>query len=193
MSDELNQPGAEDQNVETPDTDTPDKAFTEAEVQEMLQKEADRRVSAALKKQQEKFEAKMAEAEKLRGMDEKDRAAYEFEQKVKAFEDERKEFSMAQNKLEAAKVLSNRGLPVSLVDYVVAETAESMMENITTFERIFKSAVNDAVAQKIASPTPKGGGVPQTGLTREQFNKLSIVDQQELYKTNPDLYRQLTR
>ena len=58
------------------------KTYTEAEVQAMLQKEGDRRVTAALKKQQATFETKMAEAEKLRGMDEAQRKEYEYDQKV---------------------------------------------------------------------------------------------------------------
>ena len=40
--------------------------------------------------------------------------------------------------------MANRGLPIEFVDYIVAEDAETMMENITTFERAFKSAVADA-------------------------------------------------
>ena len=44
--------------------------YSEEQVMEMLQRETDRRVSAALKKQEQKFQRQMAEAEKLRNMDE---------------------------------------------------------------------------------------------------------------------------
>ena len=54
------------------------KTYTEAEVQALLQAEGDRRVSSALKKQQKAFENKMAEADKLRNMDEAQRREYEF-------------------------------------------------------------------------------------------------------------------
>ena len=56
------------------------KTYTEEEVQALLQKEADRRVSSALKKQQKEFETKMAEAEKLKSMDESQRRDYEYNQ-----------------------------------------------------------------------------------------------------------------
>ena len=66
------------------------------------------------------------------------------------------------------------------------------MENINSFEKAFKAAVADAVAKKIASPAPKSGQVKQTGMTREDFKKLSISQQSELYRTNPELYKQLS-
>lgn len=31
-----------------------------------------------------------------------------------------------------------------------------------------------------------------TGLTKEQFSKMTLTQQSELYRTNPDLYTQLT-
>lgn len=174
-------------------TENQEKVYTEQEVQAMLQKEGDRRVTAALKKQQASFENKIAEAEKLRGMDEQQRKDYEYEQKVKQLEQKEREFNLAQNKLEATKVLSNRDLPVEFVEYIVAEDAETMMDNINVFEKAFKAAVADAVTKKIASPSPKDSSVKQTGLTREDFSKMSLAQQAELYRTNPVLYKEMTQ
>lgn len=170
-----------------------EKTYTESEVQALLQREGDRRVSNALKKQQKEFETKQVEAEKLRAMDENQRKEYEYSQKLQELEQREREFTIAQNKLEATKVLANRELPIEFVEYVVAEDADTMLENINTFERAFKAAVADAVAKKIASPAPKNGSVKQTGMTKEDFRKLSVAQQSELYRTNPELYRQMTR
>ena len=187
-------------SVDTSTTDTNkagegsvEKTYTESEVQALLQSESDRRVSSALKKQQKEFETKMAEAEKLKAMDENQRKEYEYTQKLQELEQREREFTVAQNKLEATKVLANRELPIEFVDYIVAEDADTMMENINTFERAFKAAVADAVAKKIASPAPKGGSVKQTCITKKEFRKLSVAQQSELFRTNPKLYRQMTR
>jgi hypothetical protein len=126
-------------------------------------------------------------------MDENQRKEYEYSQKLQELEQREREFTIAQNKLEATKVLANRELPIEFVEYVVAEDADTMLENINTFERAFKAAVADAVAKKIASPAPKNGSVKQTGMTKEDFRKLSVAQQSELYRTNPELYRQMTR
>lgn len=169
-----------------------EKTYTEKDVMELLQRETDRRVTAALKKQQASFETKMAEAEKLRSMDESQRKDYEYNQKVAELEQREKEFNLAQNKLEASKVLANRGLPVAFVDYIVADDADTMLDNINTFEKAFKAAVADAVSKKLASPTPKSSSVKQTGITKEEFQKMNLAQQAEIYKTNPALYKELT-
>lgn len=150
------------------------KTYTEEEVQDLLQREADRRVSSALKKQKQEYENKMAEAERLKSMDEAQRKDYEYNQKLQELEQRERDFTVAQNKLEATKVMANRGLPVEFVDYIVAEDAETMLENINVFERAFKSAVSDAVSKKISAPSPKNGTPQQTGMTREEFRKLNI-------------------
>lgn len=168
------------------------KTYTQEEVDKLLQQETDRRVTSALKKQQQKFENERAEAEKLRDMDEAQKKEYEFQKRVAELEAKEKEFALTQNKLSASKVLADRGLPVQFVDYIVAEDAETMMTNINDFEKAWKAALADAVNARLAAPAPKGSSVSQTGMTKEQFAKLTVSQQAELYKTNPELYKQMT-
>lgn len=180
--------GAEQTTVE-------EKTYTQAELDTLLQQETDRRVTAALKKQQKKFEAEKTEAAKLATMDEEQRKEFEFNKKVEEFEQREREFNIMQNKLSATKVMSERGLPVNFVDYIVAEDAETMMDNINSFESAWKSAIADAVSARLGaeSQTPKSKSVSQTGLSSEEFKKLSVAQQSEIYKTNPELYKQLTQ
>lgn len=167
------------------------KTYTQEEVDRMLQQETDRRVTSALQKQQRKFEAEKAEAEKLRDMDEAQKKEYEFNKRVAELEKREKEFALMENKVSATKVLGDRGLPIQFVDYIVAEDAETMMANINNFEKAWKAALADAVNARLAQPAPKGSTATQTGLTKEQFKKLSISQQAELYTTNPELYKTL--
>lgn len=168
-----------------------EKTYTESEVQALLQAEADRRVSSALKKQKKEFENKMAEAEKLKNMDETQRRDYEYNQRLEQLEAREREFALAQNKLEATKVMATRGLPIQFVDYIVADDAETMMDNITAFEKAFKAAVADEVSKKIAAPAPKVGSVKQTGLTKDEFRKMGTLQRMELKQSNPELYESL--
>ena len=199
-TDNANQSGAvvtdtQNSNVETQTEEgqvTTEKTYSQAEVDMLLQQEADRRVTAALKKQADKFAKEKAEADKLREMDEQQRKEYEFNKKVEELEAKERDFNLMQNKLSASKVMSERGLPVSFVDYIVAEDAETMMANINSFETQWKAAVSDAVSAKLASPAPKVSNASQTGLTKADFAKMTIAQQTEIYKTNPELYKQLT-
>ncbi len=177
----------------TPATEeTNEKTYTQEEVNKLLQQEGDRRVNQALKKQQEKFEKEKAEFEKLRDMDESQKKEYEYNKRVEELAAKEKEFTITQNKLEASKIMSEHGLPISFVDYIVAEDAETMMANITTFETAWKAAIADAVQQRLAQPAPKGSNVSQQGMTKEQFRKLTLAQQSEIYRTNPELYKQMT-
>ena len=186
----------ENMNVETVETEqgqeTEIKTYTQEEVNDLLQREVDRRITSALKKQAEKFNKEKAEYEKLRDMDEKQRAEYEFNKRVEEFELKEKEFNLIQNKLSASKDLAERGLPVGFVDYIVAEDADTMMDNITTFEREWKAAINDAITTRLASSGKPGSKAnTQTGMTKEEFRKMSVSQQAELYRTNPELYKQM--
>jgi hypothetical protein len=168
------------------------KTYTEAEVQALLQSEADRRVTSALKKQAEKFQKEQAEADKLRDMSDAQRKEYDYNKRVEELESKEKEFNLMQNKLSASKVMAERGLPVNFVDYIVADDAETMMTNITAFEKEWKAAIADAVSARLASSSPKTATTTQTGLSVESFKKMSVAQQAEIYKTNPELYKQLT-
>jgi hypothetical protein len=181
------------ENVETTATENAEtaKTYTEAEVQALLQTEGDRRVSSALKKQAEKFKKEMAEADKLKEMDDAQRKEYEYNKKVEELEAREREFNLTQNKLSASKVMAERGLPINFVDYIVADDAETMMSNINSFEKEWKAAISDAVSARLAAPSPKVGTTTQTGLSVDAFKKMNVAQQAEIYKTNPELYKQL--
>lgn len=168
------------------------KTYTQEEVDKMLQQETDRRVTSALAKQQKKFEAEKAESQKLEGMNEAQKKEYEFNKRVQELEAREKEFNLTQNKLSASKVMADRGLPIQFVDYIVADDADTMMTNINSFEKAWKAAIADAVSTRLAGSAPKNSNVTQTGLSKEQFSKMTLAQQAELYHTNPELYKEMT-
>ena len=191
----------ENNNVNSTETETTEttgveegaKTYTQEEVDALLQQETDRRVTSALKKQADKFKAEQSEAAKLASMNEEQKREFEYEKKVKELEQKEREFNIMQNKLSATKVMQDKGLPVTFVEYIVAEDAETMMTNITEFEKAWKAAIADAVSARLGadSSTPKTKTVSQTGLSSEEFKKMSLAQQAEIYKTNPELYKQL--
>jgi len=169
------------------------KTYTEEEVMKLIQSESDKRVSQALKTQERKFKAEQSEAEKLAQMNEEQKRDYQFQKEKEEFDKQKKEFAIIQNKLEGTKILNEKGLPSQFIDYIVADNAETMMDNINAFEKLFKAAVSDEVSKRIGtSSQPKSASVAQTSLTKEGFKKMTIAQRSELYKTNPSLYKELT-
>lgn len=181
--------------VETPVVEGQEevKTYSEEEVARMLQVEADRRVSQALAKQQAKFKQQMDEAEKLRTMNEEQKAQYQLEQRIKEIEAKEKEFALKENRYEAQKIMAEKNIPLAFADFIVAEDAETMMANISLFEKEFRAAVRAEVDKRIASPAPKANIGVDTAITKEQFMKMTIAQQMELYKQDPELYKRLTQ
>lgn len=162
------------------------KTYTQEEVDAMLQAEGDRRVTQALKKK----EKEMSEAAKLSAMDESEKAKYQLEQREKDLQERERVLALNENKLVAIQILADSNMPVKLADFVVAPDAETTKANIKAVTKI----INDAVAEKVKSAvgyTPSGSGNGKGALTKEEVGKMSLREQQELYKSNPDLYRQL--
>ena len=169
------------------------KTYTQEEVDKLLQSEADRRVSEAMKKAERKKEAAIKEATKLAKMDEEQRYQYELEQREKAIADKERELALAENKATASMVLSNRGISAELVNLVVAEDADTMNKNIQLLEKAFKESVKAEVEKRLATSTPKKNLPLDTAISRDSFRKMPLSKQAEIYRTNPELYKTLTQ
>ena len=184
---EITNTGAEEQI-----TEPTAKTYTQEEVDALLQKETDRRVTSALKKQEEKTNRKMREAEKLAQMNAQQRYEYELEQRERELVEKERRLTLAENSAEASKILGEKGLSLELVDFVVAEDAETMNGNIAVLEKAFKASVKAEVERRLSSSTPKKNLPPDGTITKEKFAAMSIREQADLYTNNPELYKALT-
>ena len=186
-----NQNTGVDTTTDTSTTGTEIKTYTQEEVDKMLQSEVDRRITSALKKQAKSNEAKIKEAQKLAQMNESEKFQYELEQREKAIAEKEKALALAENKNAAGKILADKGLSLSLVDFVVAEDAETMNSNIRLLEKAFKDSVKREVEKRLGSSAPKKNLPPDETITKEQAKKMGIRDRQQLLMNNPELYNQL--
>ena len=65
---------------------------------------------------------------------------------------------MRERKLEAASLLSEKGVPNSFVDYVVDIDQDKMNENIENFSKLFAKEVEQSVTNKMKGTPPKDFG-----------------------------------
>lgn len=178
-------------NTEGQETDTQETiTMTQEELNALLQKEGDKRVSQALKTAEKKNADKVREAQKLAQMSATEKYEYELQQREAAIEAKERELALAENKNEASKILAEKGLSLSLVDFVVAEDAETMNENIKLLDKAFKASVKAEVEKRLSSNSPKKNLPLDNTLTKEQFRKLSLADMQRLADENPELFNQ---
>lgn len=170
------------------------QTYTTDEVTRMIEAETSKRVNEALEAQRVAFEQKQAEAEKLKEMDDAQRREYELERRIQELEERERLTALKENRMEASNVMLKRGLPVEFVDYVIADDAQTMLDNINAFEKAFNTAVQKAVEKRISTPTPGAKGNPNlnnAGVTKEQFAKMTLAQRSELYNKNPELFKQL--
>lgn len=172
--------------------DNEPKTYSQEEFDKALQSEVDRRVTQAMEKANRKADARVKEAEKLAKMNEQQRYEYELESREKAIAEKEKQLALAENKATAASILADKGISAKLVDFVVAEDADTMANNIQLLDQEFKASVKAEVEKRLATTTPKKNLPPDTVITKESFSKMKLTEQAQLFQTNPELYRQLT-
>lgn len=158
-----------------------------AEVMQMIQSEADRRVNAALAKQKKEFDKQMS----LSGLDEQQRALTERDNTIEELNERIRALTIRDNKAELVKTLANRGLPVEFADVIeVGEDAQEAQKKVEALDTAFKQAVERAVAQRLSGSAPGRGAARTATMTKDQI--MAIRDHGERQKAiaeNMELFR----
>ena len=164
------------------------KTYTQEEVLALLQSEADKRVTAALKKQQKHYEKQLS----LSKLDGSEREKAEKDSRIAELEEQLAQFTIERNKSELKSVLSARGLSAEFADIIlINDDIEESQTNIDKLDKLFKAAVKVEVEKRLAGNAPKGNGSVSAEPTKETAAKMSITERQKLYETNRDLYNKL--
>ena len=167
---------------------TVEKTYTQDEVMQLIQSEADKRVTAALKTQQKKYEKQLS----LSKLDGDERAKAEKDNRIAELEEQLALFTIERNKSELKTVLGSRGLSAEFADIInISDDIEASQANIDKLDKLFKASVKAEVEKRLAGNAPKGNGVSSATVTKEAAKNMSIADLQKLKKDNPELYNNL--
>lgn len=165
------------------------KTYTQEEVMQLLQAETDRRVTAALKTQQKKYEKQLS----LSKLDGDAREKAEKDNRIAELEEMLAQMNIANNKSELKSVLSSRGLSAEFADIIyITDDLEQSQANIDKLDKLFKAAVKAEVEKRIAGRAPKGNGGAAAEITKESIKTMSVAQLNELATTNPELFAKLT-
>ena len=164
------------------------KTYTQEEVLALLQSESDKRVTAALKKQQQKYEKQLS----LSKLDGDERAKAEKDNRIAELEEQLAAFQIEKNRSELKSVLSSRGLSAEFADIIaINDDIEASQANIEKLDKLFKAAVKAEIEKRLAGSAPKGNGSSGGTITKETMKNMSIAELQKLKATNPELYNNL--
>ncbi len=172
------------------DTQEPEvKTYTQDEVLALLQSETDKRVTAALKTQQKKYEKQLS----LSKLDGDERAKAEKDNRIAELEEQLAQFTIERNKSELKSVLSTRGLSAEFADIInISDDIEASQANIDKLDKLFKAAVKAEVEKRLAGSAPKGNGNSTPAeITKETAKKLSLAELQKLKETQPEVYNKI--
>lgn len=164
------------------------KTFTQDElnkiVAERIAKEKKKLEAERLKQQeiQEKLIeeeseklAKMTEAEKIKAKAERERK--KFEEKVARYETEKKAFEQEKIKNETMKLLSEKGLPIELCQFIKSDTADEIMGNVEVFEKCWSEAIEKSVNARLrTSGELKTSTTTKATYTVDQLRNMSAEE-----------------
>lgn len=164
------------------------KTYTQEEVMALLQSETDKRVTAALKTQQKKYEKQLS----LSKLDGDQREKAEKDNRIAELEEQLAAFTIERNKSELKSVLSSRGLSAEFADIIaINDDITTSQANIDKLDKLFKAAVKAEVEKRLAGNAPKGNGGGSTEITKESAKKMSMAELDRLSKENPELFNKL--
>ena len=164
------------------------KTYTQEEVLALLQSETDKRVSAALKTQQKKYEKQLS----LSKLDGEERAKAEKDAEIAELREQLATFQIEKNKSELKSVLSSRGLSAEFADIVaISDDIELAQANIDKLDKLFKAAVKAEVEKRLAGNAPKGNGGAAAEITKDSAKKMSMAELSALEKSNPELFNKI--
>ena len=177
------------ETTETVETHEEARTYSFEEVQALLQSEADKRVTAALKKQQKKHEAELS----LSKLDGDAREKAEKDNRIAELEAQLQQYAVEKARSELKSVLSARGLSAEFADIIsITDDTADNQATIDAFDKLFKAAVKAEVEKRLAASggAPKGSSNAVSGeITQEMVRKMSIAELQELKNTRPEIYK----
>ena len=181
----------EKETVDNPETveDAP-KTFTQSEVDELIKKRLAKQEKSFDKRMQEKLD----EAEKLRQMNETQKAEYEQEKQRAYIAELEAKINRSGLEREASKMLSESGIVTDekILGLVVKDTAEATQEAVESFVALVNDLADKKVGEKLKGKTPKKMEDTSAGeITKEQFNRMGYQSRNELLQNNPELYHKL--
>ena len=171
-------------NVDMVQEEKHERTFTRAEIGKML--------SAERSKWEAEQEAKENEAKKLSKMNADEKQKYQLDQREQELADREKAIARKELTAEAKAMLSERDLPVELVNVVDLTSAETVSESVAVLQKSWEQAVQKGVQEKLKGKAPiNHAPTVNDELTVEEFRAMGYKSRNELFLKNPELYKKL--
>lgn len=180
----------ENGTVDTPEATTEEsKTFTQQELDDIVEARVARAVKKAQKDAEEQIQKAQSEGERLAKLSKDERLKEEQAKRLSELEKREHDLAMKELSIEARSLLSEEGLPVEFLDIVMADTAESVKNNISNLRTVFDQAVEKRVDERLTQSKVR------TGSTAGAMSKQDIMaisdtsERQRLISENIHLFK----
>ena len=167
-----------------------EKTYSESELQDLLQKESDRRVTQALAKQRKEYEKKLS----LAALNGNERADAEKDLTIRDLTEQIETYKRREQVSDLKIALQAQGLPASMAEYFnFADENADAAKYVDSLAKAVQSAVQSEVKRRLSTGKPHTAAAADETITREQFKAMTLRQQAELYAKSPELYKQLIK
>ena len=189
MAEETNTEVVETETVDNPETTEADKTFTQDELDHIVQERVKRAVAKAQKDAEDKIKQAQSEGERLAKLTKDERAKEEEAKRLADLEAREKAIAVKELRIETQSLLSDEGLPIEFLDVVMADTAESVKENIASIRKVFDEAVEKRVNERLTQDKPRRGATAGAMSKAEIMAIKDVSERQKLIAENLELFR----
>ena len=189
MAEETNTEVVETETVDNPETTEADKTFTQDELNHIVQERVQRAVAKAQKDAEDKIKQAQSEGERLAKLTKDERAKEEEAKRLADLEAREKAIAVKELRIETQSLLSDEGLPIEFLDVVMADTAESVKENIASIRKVFDEAVEKRVNERLTQDKPRRGATAGAMTKAEIMAVQDANERQKLIAENLELFR----
>ena len=189
MAEETNTEVVETETVDNPETTEADKTFTQDELNHIVQERVQRAVAKAQKDAEDKIKQAQSEGERLAKLTKDERAKEEEAKRLADLEAREKAIAVKELRIETQSLLSDEGLPIEFLDVVMADTAESVKENIASIRKVFDEAVEKRVNERLTQNKPRRGATAGAMTKAEIMAVKDASERQKLIADNLELFR----
>lgn len=189
MAEETNTEVVETETVDNPETTEADKTFTQDELDHIVQERVKRAVAKAQKDAEDKIKQAQSEGERLAKLTKDERAKEEEAKRLADLEAREKAIAVKELRIETQSLLSDEGLPIEFLDVVMADTAESVKDNIASIRKVFDEAVEKRVNERLTQDKPRRGATAGAMSKAEIMAVKDVSERQKLIAENLELFR----
>ena len=189
MAEETNTEVVETEKVDNPEATEADKTFTQDELDHIVQERVKCAVAKAQKDAEDKIKQAQSEGERLAKLTKDERAKEEEAKRLADLEAREKAIAVKELRIETQSLLSDEGLPIEFLDVVMADTAESVKDNIASIRKVFDEAVEKRVNERLTQDKPRRGATAGAMSKAEIMAVKDASERQKLIAENLELFR----